>query len=236
MPRRWVTQPLRALPKVDAWIRGQLAVLEAEAGLPDDEARDLRFSPYLVIAFTGEALTGDAVFPDHFALVGPSVSARPAGAGFPWDLLDPGRRRVLVTVGTLAQDIATDSTDFYLRAAAALRPLGDRVQAVVDRPGGVIPSPPDNVLTVPQAPVLDLMPHLDAVVCHGGLNIVCESLSRAVPLVIAPIRHDQPVIAAQVAAAGAGIRVRFTRASPGQLRAAVTAVLDEPATGPRRAG
>lgn len=223
-----LTQPLRRLPKVDAWLRGLLAALEDEAGLPHDTSRDLRFSPYLVIAFTSTALTGDAVFPGHFALVGPSLSARPGGAGFPWDRLDPQRRHVLVTVGTLAQDIAAESTDFYARAAQALQPLGDRVQGVVIAPAGVIPGSADHLLTVEHAPVLGLLPHLDAVVCHGGLNIVCETLSQAVPLVIAPIRHDQPIIAAQVAAAGAGIRVRFGRVTPDQLRAAVTAVLDEP--------
>jgi UDP:flavonoid glycosyltransferase YjiC (YdhE family) len=49
-----------------------------------------------------------------------------------------------------------------------------------------------------------------------------------VPLVVAPIKSDQPINATQVAAAGAGIRVKFHRATPEQLRAAVTAVLDEP--------
>jgi len=224
-----LTQPLRARPKVDAWLRGHLAALEAEAGLPHDTSRDLRFSPHLVIAFTGAALTGDAAFPGHFALVGAALQAgRPGGAGFPWERLDPRRRHVLVTVGTLAQDIAAESTGFYTRVAQALQPLGDRVQAIVIAPAGVVPGAPDHLLTVERAPVLDLMPHLDAVVCHGGLNIVCEALSQAVPLVVAPIRHDQPIIAAQVAAAGAGIRVRFARVTPGQLRAAVTAVLDEP--------
>lgn len=224
-----LTEPFRKLPKVDAWIRGHLAKLCAEAGLPPEEPPDLRFSPYLVIAFTGHALTGDVLFPDHFALIGAALSARPAGADFPWDRLDPGRRHVLVTVGTLAEDIATDSTNFYVRAVEALRPLGDRLQGIVIAPAGVVPDLPEHILAAPRVPVLELMPHLDAVVCHGGLNIMCEALSYGVPLVIAPIRHDQPINAAQVAAVGAGIRVRFGRVSPDQLRAAVTALLDDPA-------
>jgi zeaxanthin glucosyltransferase len=61
------------------------------------------------------------------------------------------------------------------------------------------------------------------------MNTVGEALAHGIPLVIAPIRHDQPVTAAQVVAAGAGIRVRFARAGAGQLRAAVTDVLDDPA-------
>jgi UDP:flavonoid glycosyltransferase YjiC (YdhE family) len=58
---------------------------------------------------------------------------------------------------------------------------------------------------------------------------VCEALAHGVPLVVAPVTSDQPVNAAQVAAAGAGIRVRFARARPEQLRAAVLRVLDDPA-------
>jgi UDP:flavonoid glycosyltransferase YjiC (YdhE family) len=76
--------------------------------------------------------------------------------------------------------------------------------------------------------MLALMPHLDAVVGHGGMNTVCEALAHGVPLVVAPIRHDQPVIAAQVVAAGAGIRVPFGRVTPDRLRQAIVSVLDEP--------
>jgi UDP:flavonoid glycosyltransferase YjiC (YdhE family) len=61
------------------------------------------------------------------------------------------------------------------------------------------------------------------------MNTVGEALAHVVPLVIAPIRHDQPVTAAQVAEAGAGIRVRFARVTAAQLRTAVTAVLDDTA-------
>lgn len=222
-------QPFRKLPKVDAWIRGHLATLRAEAGLPDSEIPDLRFSPYLVVAFTSRGLTGELAFPDHFALVGPALTARPAGPDFPWDWLDQRRRHVLVTVGTMAENNATDSTDFYSRAVEALRPLGDRVQGIVIAPPGAIHDPPEHILVAPRVPLLELMPRLDAVVCHGGLNTVCEALSHGVPLVIAPLTRDQPINAAQVVAAGAGRRVSFARVRPDQLRAAVTAVLDDPA-------
>jgi UDP:flavonoid glycosyltransferase YjiC (YdhE family) len=223
-----LTRPLRGMPKIEDWINGLMAGLWAEARMPG-EVPDLRFSPHLVLAFTDAALTGGYPFPEHFALVGPALSDRPSLTVFPWDRLDPRRRHVLVTVGTLAQDIAADSADFYARAAEALRLAGDSVQGIVIAPDGVLPGPAGHLLVIARAPVLELMPQLDAVVCHGGLNTVCEALSAGVPLVIAPIRHDQPVTAAQVAAAGAGIRVRFGRVSPDQLRAAILAVLDDPA-------
>lgn len=215
-----LTRPLRDRPKVEAWIAQQIATVAP------DPAVDLRFSPYLVIAFTGTVLTGPQTqFPDHVALVGPAIGSRPPVPGFPHDALDPDRALVLVTMGTLAQDIATS---FYARMVAALRPLGDRVQAVVVAPPGAVPQPPPHLLVTPRAPVLDLLDRTSAVVCHGGLNTTCEALAHGVPLVVAPIKHDQPVIASQVAQAGAGIRVRFARVTAEQLREAVTAVLDDP--------
>ena len=73
-----------------------------------------------------------------------------------------------------------------------------------------------------------LLPRLDAVISHGGMNTVSETLAHGLPLVIAPIRHDQPVVASQVARAGAGIRVPFSRVRPAQLREALVTILDDP--------
>ncbi|MFC7614712.1 glycosyltransferase [Actinokineospora soli] len=68
-----------------------------------------------------------------------------------------------------------------------------------------------------------------AVVCHAGHNTVCESLARGVPLVVAPIRDDQPVIAEQVVTAGAGVRLRFAHATARHVGAALDTVLTGPA-------
>lgn len=244
-----LTRPYQALPGVERWVAGRLEELRewalrdhppedraaaAAAGPggavpvadgPAGGASGLLASPSLLLACTTTALTGAVPLPAQAELIGPVLGGRPAGPTFEWEWLDPGRRHVLVTVGTLAADIATG---FCERAAAALAPLASEVQAIVVAPAGALPDPPANVLVAPQVPMLELMPQLDAVVCHGGMNTVREALAHAVPLVIAPIRHDQPVAAAQVAAAGAGLRVPFTRVRPGELRTAVQWVLHDP--------
>jgi MGT family glycosyltransferase len=217
-----LAEPFRGLPKVDAWIRGHVARLSAEAGMPD--ADDPRFSPSLVIVFTSALFLGDRSFPDQYALVGPALSARPTAESFPWDRLDPARRHVLVTVGTMADDVATD---FHGRAVEALRPLGDTVQAILIAPEE-LPGTPEHILQLRRVPQLELMSHLDAVLCHGGLNTVSEALSCGVPLVVAPHTRDQPINGAQVVRVGAGLRLHFNRARPDQMRAAVLALLTEP--------
>ena len=220
-----LTRPYRALPKVEAWIHGHLAKMWTDAGLPGEPPHDLRFSPHLLIAFTGTALTGPLSWPDNAVLVGPALAERPADHDFPRDWLDPAKKHVLISMGTLTFGT---SQNFYEQAVEAVRPLGDRVQAIVTAPRESIPDAPDHVLVRPRVPVLELMPKLDAVVSHGGLNTVCESLAHGVPLVIAPIKGDQPINAAQVATAGAGVRVSFGRVRPEALRTAIAAVLEDP--------
>lgn len=220
--------PFRELPKVDDWIGRQLTAVTAEAGLDADRAMTagLLFSPHLVLVFASAELLGGGSFPGHFALVGPALSARPDATRFPWERLDPGRRHVLISVGTMADDVAMD---FYDRAVAAVEPLGDRLQAIVIAPPEALSHPlPGHVIARARIPVLDLLPHLDAVVCHGGMNTVCETLSAGVPLVIAPLTRDQPVNAGNVVRAGAGLRLNFHRATPQQLRAAVLDLLEDP--------
>ena len=95
-------------------------------------------------------------------------------------------------------------------------------------PPDVLGPAPPNVLVRESVPQLELLSHLDAVVCHGGNNTVCESLLHGLPLVLAPIRDDQPIVAEQVVEAGAGLRVRFGRVKAPELRAVLTAVLSEP--------
>lgn len=212
-----LTRPFHDRPGIDGWIRSQLASLATDI--------DLRFSPYLVVAFTGTILTDPEPFPDHFALVGPAVGERPPVPDFPWRALDPSRSLILVTMGTLAQDIAGD---FYRRMTQALAPLGGRLQAIIIAPTGAVPDPPEHLLVLPRAPVLDLLGRAAAVVCHAGLNTTCEALAHGVPALMAPIKHDQPIIANQVTRVGAGIRLGLTRATPDQLRGAVTTLLDDP--------
>ena len=57
---------------------------------------------------------------------------------------------------------------------------------------------------------------------------MCETLANGLPLVVAPIRDDQPIVADQVEQAGAGIRVRYARTGAAQLGDALDTILAEP--------
>src|SRR5260370_21780915 len=78
---------------------------------------------------------------------------------------------------------------------------------------------PGNFIVRPRVPQIELLAHMDAVVCHAGHNTVCEALSFGLPLIVAPIRDDQPIVARQVIDAGAGMFMRYGKVTVATSRA-----------------
>jgi MGT family glycosyltransferase len=220
------TRPFAGFPRVGEWVADRIAALLTDLGAPG--SGDPRFSDHLVLVFsTAELVGADETYPGHYAFVGPALSTRPLdGSAFPWRRLDPVRRRVLLSLGTLNREAGGR---FYATVLQAAERLADRAQLILVAPADVVGEVPDHVLLLEHVPQLQLLPHLDAVVCHGGHNTVCEALAHGLPLVVAPIRDDQPIVAQQVAAAGAGTRVRFGRPRADELHDALVAALDDPA-------
>ncbi|WP_426574721.1 glycosyltransferase [Aquihabitans sp. McL0605] len=226
-----LVDPLAALPKVaeamhqlrtDLQVRHGIAAGVAAAG-------DLRLSPHLVLAYTVEELTGSLAgtpageVPVRF--VGPCAVGRPAPGAFPWERLsaDPAIPNVLVSLGTLNAEVGER---FWAAAAEAFR--DQPWVGVFVAPDDLVPDPPPNVIVQRRVPQLELLRRTAAVVTHAGHNTVCESLAEGLPLVVAPIRDDQPVVADQVVRAGAGVRVKFARVRADALRQAIDQALTEP--------
>lgn len=239
---RWATSattsaelvdPFAVMPGLRQWADGLLVDLQLAHGVdPAGAGADaIRFSPELVLAFTTTALVGEGrQWPGHWAFVGPAVGARSDGEVLDWPWPDdpaPGAGRtpptVLVSLGTVS---AEAGARFFRAAVEALD--GSGVRALLVAPPELLPDLPAGVAVRARVPQLAVLARVDAVVCHAGHNTVVESLAEGLPLVVAPIRDDQPVVAQQVVDAGAGVRVRFGRVRPDELRAAIRAVLDDP--------
>jgi len=211
-----ISDPLAALPHVKRWFDDLIHSLEAEAGLP----RVGELSPYLVLAFTTSALV-PAPLPPHYKLVGPSIADRPETTTFPFEQLQ--RPCVLVSMGTVNADASGRFYDVTVEALA-----DQPYQVILVAPAELVPRTPASFLVRAYVPQLALLSRVDAVVCHGGHNTTCEALAHGLPLVIAPIKDDQPIVADQVVAAGAGIRLKFGRVQAPELRAAVARALADP--------
>lgn len=209
-----LADPLGALPKIASWVDGLQAGLRARHGVL---LGDLRFSPHLVLAFTTRALAGPSRLAAPVSYVGP---ARPAASG-EWSGSD-GRPLVVVTLGT---SNAAAGTRFLAESVDALAGMPSVQGLVVDPSGSLVSS---SVLLARRIPQVAVFARASAVVCHGGHNTVCEALSAGLPLVVAPIRDDQSMLARQVTTASAGVRLRFDRAKSPDIREALTTVLSTP--------
>lgn len=229
-----LVDPLAALPRVADWVRRGLVELQEGFGIDSSEAaaKDLRFSEHLIIAFATQALVGTPSLPPNAGpvlMVGPSISSstevdhRNRIGDFPIHWLEEGGPRILVTLGTINANLGGR---FFARVVEAVE--RSSVRAVIVAPPAVVGGVPEHILVRPSIPQFAVLDHVDAVVCHAGHNTVCESLAKGLPLIVAPIRDDQPIIAQQVVSCGAGIRVRFGRVGTAEMRSAIDAVLEDP--------
>jgi UDP:flavonoid glycosyltransferase YjiC (YdhE family) len=149
----------------------------------------------------------------------------PLRAGLTELLAEPGQPWVLLSLGTTLQDQAR-ALPRILEAVARL-PI--RVLLTLD--SGLHPSvinPPANVTVCGFVPHDLLLPHMAAVVSHGGLSTITGGLAAGVPLVCIPQGRDQPDNAERVVASGVG-RAVSKHAKPAEIAAAIEAVLTDPA-------
>src|SRR5690606_21323884 len=117
---------------------------------------------------------------------------------------------VYLTLGTITGSVSELRAAYRLVLAAvatlparAPRTTGDALDPSLL---GAIPARVHVERFVPQA---KLLPHVRAVVCHGGSGTVLGALAAGVPLVVLPLFADQPANAGEVARSGAGVNVPF---------------------------
>ena len=97
-----------------------------------------------------------------------------------------------------------------------------------DRDPAELGPPPANVRVERWLPQADLMPHVAAMVCHGGSGTVTMGLAGGVPMAIVPLFADQPWNAERVDALGAGIALAPGPEAVDGLREAVVRLTGDP--------
>jgi UDP:flavonoid glycosyltransferase YjiC (YdhE family) len=119
----------------------------------------------------------------------------------------------------------------YRAAVDALATLPLRLLVTVgrDRDPADLGPVPANVRVERWVPQADLMPHVAAMVCHGGSGTVTMGLAGGVPMAVVPFFADQPWNAERVEAVGAGIAlVGGPEAAIAGLRDAVVRLVGDP--------
>ena len=213
-------------PTLDAWIAEALMPLQQAVLPPDRIVERPDFSPHGVIVFSIEALAGHERprFEAAYHFVGATRGQGRPAIEFPWGWLRPDQRSILVTLGTVNARTAPRFFQVVMDAVATMPDL----QAVLVASESLAAQAPANVLVRERVPQLALLEQVDAVICHAGHNTVCEALAQGLPLIVSPIRHDQPVVAEQVVARGAGLFLRHGKATAAATRAAIERLLAEP--------
>ena len=98
--------------------------------------------------------------------------------------------------------------------------------------GGVVPADavdaPPNVTVCDFVPHERVLPHMAAVISHGGLSTIMASLTAGIPILCIPQGREQPINAARAAACGCG-RVAPPASTASEIAAALDGLLrDEP--------
>lgn len=225
---------LKISAAVDEWLEEKLAELQRDYGVPVLPRPD--FSPHGVVVFSSEALTGGqyAYHDALYSFVGPAYTHRQLSVGFPWEALRRDTAKLLISLGTVSRDRGTRFYEVIMEALDGLE-LQDtylpyrKLQVVLVAPDELRQQAPANFIVRPRVPQVSLLAHMDAVLCHAGHNTVCEALSFGLPLIVAPIRDDQPIVARQAIDAGAAIYLRHGKVSVNSARAAVLELFRLPA-------
>jgi MGT family glycosyltransferase len=213
------------LPKIKEWGDQKIIALQQELGL--DIGRSVQCSDTMALVFTSKAFFGDTDLPEHYRFVGPVIQHRPAVIPFQWERFYHMKHpaKILVSIGTTFDHAY--KKEFFSKVCTALG--NEPLTVVVVSDPALFDEWPINFIVQEKVPQLALLPHLDAVVCHGGHNTVCETLAHSLPLVVIPIAYDQSFVAGRVTASGSGQRLNFKRFKPEHLKNALHEILNKPA-------
>eukprot|EP00584_Thalassiosira_punctigera_P000320 CAMPEP_0172538666 /NCGR_PEP_ID=MMETSP1067-20121228/10013_1 /TAXON_ID=265564 ORGANISM="Thalassiosira punctigera, Strain Tpunct2005C2" /NCGR_SAMPLE_ID=MMETSP1067 /ASSEMBLY_ACC=CAM_ASM_000444 /LENGTH=439 /DNA_ID=CAMNT_0013324211 /DNA_START=126 /DNA_END=1446 /DNA_ORIENTATION=+ len=193
---------------------------------------------------------GSAPFRCVGSMVDPRTSKRPTIPSFPMERIIAARKAggqvVLMSLGSAVTGLlwprlppgahgftsGKELSHFVWKAAFdALAGSGDTLVVMAcgtreDALEGL--EAPDNFLTVPVVPQLDVLPLCSAFITHGGMGSVMESIVYNVPMIVIPAMGDQPDNATNVQKLGMGVAFHEPKKTltAESLGAAVTQLLE----------
>jgi MGT family glycosyltransferase len=214
---------MEELPKIHEWEVNHIVTLQKELGI--DRESSIACSDLLTLVLTSREFFGEMELPDHFQFVGPVIHKRVGTVPFDWSKLNSKSNyaKILVSIGTTFDH--EHKKAFFEKVVNA---FGDKpFTVVVVADADLFAKWPENFIVQRQIPQLELLPHLDAVVCHGGHNTVCEALINGLPLVVIPIAYDQSHVAGRVVRTGVGLRLNFNRFKANYLESAALEILND---------
>lgn len=205
-----------ALLRTVAELAPQRAALFERHGIrPRFRGCDL-LSDDLTVCFSDPRVVGPP--PPGVHLVGASLPLRPREPPSGIDWTTGERPRVLMSLGS---QIAHQPRMFQAVAAALREEPGTLVAGIDDLDPTPLGPWPANTRLLPWIPQLEVLPHVDVMITHGGANSVMEALAHGVPLLLSPICNDQFHQAELLRRRDLARVVDLQTAEPTQIRAAL---------------
>jgi rhamnosyltransferase subunit B len=177
-----------------------------------------------------------ALFPEWFAPTQPDWPQPLVRTGFPlYDpspqaelspevarFLEAGTKPVVFTPGTGNRQAA----HYFLCALDACARLGRRAILLTPHRDQLPAQLPTPVLWQAYVPLRALLPHVAALVHHGGIGTTAEALRAGTPQLVVPLAHDQFDNGARVRALGVGTSLRAARLSSARLARRLKDIVD----------
>ncbi|OMD38166.1 macrolide family glycosyltransferase [Paenibacillus odorifer] len=227
MEQFYMEAPAEIVKAVDDRFQSLTAEIKEEYGVEIDSPYEVFCNPApLTIVYTtrefqpyGEALD------QSYKFVGPSISSRLTPDDFDLSAIK-GKELIYISMGT----VFNQAIDFY---KLCFKAFGNMDHTIVMSIGSKVQiydlgEIPQNFIVKNYVPQMNVLQTSSLFITHGGMNSVHEGLYYGVPLIVIPQSADQPIIAEQVANAGAGIKLQMQGLTATELREAVERVLTLP--------
>jgi rhamnosyltransferase subunit B len=227
--RRWLWRTLAAR-FIDPVALPGLNASRAERGLPSVRSLIdyIRTVPDLSLALFPAwfaAPVPDWPQPLHqagFPLYDPDPDAAPSAALRAF--LDAGAPPVVFTPGTGNRQAAR----YFEAATQAVIQLGLRAIFLTPHREQLPGALPPTICWQDYVPLKALLPHVAALVHHGGIGTTAEALRAGTPQLVVPLAHDQFDNAARIVALGVGGVLHATRVTPRRMAEALEDVVFVP--------
>ncbi|WP_375104372.1 macrolide family glycosyltransferase [Paenibacillus sp. RS8] len=227
MEQFYMEAPAEIVKAVDDRFQSLTAKIKEEYGVEIHSPYEVfcNPAPLTIVYTTREFQPYDEALDQSYKFVGPSISSRSTLDDFDLSAIK-GKELIYISMGT----VFNQAIDFYKLCFKAfgnmdhtiVMSIGNKVQ-IYDL--GEIPQ---NFIVKNYVPQMNVLQNSRVFISHGGMNSVHEGLYSGVPLIVIPQSADQPIIAEQVANAGAGIKLQMQGLTATELREAVERVLTLP--------
>jgi len=158
-----------------------------------------------------------------FTFIGPVLQARKETVEFPFSELDPEKKLIYVSMGTLYKpDIS-----FFKTCLIAFDNKPFNVIISIGKSTNIsdLGTIPKNIFIKPYVPQLLVLERTAVFVSHGGMGGVNEAMFYNVPMLILPKTIEQQINARRIEELGAGLDLRNQEVAPEVLFAGVMKLL-----------